>query len=159
MSRYVRDLSTALSADQATAAITTYLRAEGFEPKDERSEQVWRKGMGALVAPQFFKVAASDNMVHIEAWMSGMALLPGVYLGEMDPTRGFWGWAVKAVLKKRIETLEGILTGGAPTGVAQPAAGVDAGWRPDPHARHELRYFDGSEWTNDVCDAGQVSVE
>jgi len=159
MSRYVRDLPTALSADQAAAASTTYLTAEGFVPKDERGEQVWRKGMGALTAPQFFKVAAADNMVHIEAWMAGMALLPGIYMGEMDPTTGAWGWAVKAVQKKRIQTLEGILTQGAPGMAAQPVAAVAPGWYPDPHARHELRYWDGSAWTNDVCDAGQVSVE
>lgn len=159
MSRYVKDLPTALSAEQAAAAITTYLQAEGFVPKVERSEQVWRKGMGALVSPQFFKTAATDNMVHIEAWMSGMALVPGIYLGEMDPMTGFYGWAVKAVLKKRIQTLEDILAQGAPATAAQPAAAVAPGWYPDPHARHELRYWDGQAWTHQVSDGGQTSVD
>jgi len=159
MSRYVRDLPTALSADQAAAAATAYLQAEGFVPKEEKGEHVWRKGTGALTAPQFFMVAASNNTVHIEAWMSAMAILPGIYVGEMDPTSGFWGWAVKAVQKKRIQTLEGMLTQGAPGMAAQPTAAVAPGWYPDPHARHELRYWDGASWTNQVSDGGQTSVE
>lgn len=31
------------------------------------------------------------------------------------------------------------------------------GWHPDPYHRHELRYFDGISWRDDVCDAGFVS--
>ena len=30
----------------------------------------------------------------------------------------------------------------------------DAGWQPDPFGRHELRYFDGTDWTAHVSDAG-----
>lgn len=30
----------------------------------------------------------------------------------------------------------------------------DAGWQRDPFGRHELRYFDGTEWTAHVSDAG-----
>jgi hypothetical protein len=32
-------------------------------------------------------------------------------------------------------------------------------WSPDPYGRHELRYFDGSAWTQHVADAGDVSVD
>ncbi len=159
MSRYIKDLPTALTAAQAAAAVTAYLQSEGFQPKDEKGEQVWRKGVGALTSPQFFKVAAADNMVHIEAWMSGMALVPGVYMGEMDPTHGAYGWAVKAVQKGRIQALESILTQSAAAAVAQPAVATPAGWYPDPQATHELRYWDGTGWTSQVSDAGQVSVE
>ncbi len=159
MSRYIKDLPTALTATQAGDAIAAYLQSEGFQIKDERGEQVWRKGVGALTAPQFFKVAPADNMVHIEAWMAGMALLPGVYLGEMDPTTGVYGWAVKAVQRGRIQALESILTQGATAAAAQPAQAIDAGWYPDPQAKHELRYWDGSGWTSNVSDAGQASVE
>ena len=32
-------------------------------------------------------------------------------------------------------------------------------WLPDPTGRHELRYFDGSGWTEHVADAGVISVD
>jgi len=33
------------------------------------------------------------------------------------------------------------------------------GWQPDPSGRHEYRYWDGTEWTDDVSDAGATSVD
>ena len=34
-----------------------------------------------------------------------------------------------------------------------------AAWHPDPHGRHELRYWDGSTWTEHVADAGLVGID
>ncbi len=34
-----------------------------------------------------------------------------------------------------------------------------AGWHPDPKERHELRYWDGSKWTDHVSDAGVTSKD
>ena len=34
-----------------------------------------------------------------------------------------------------------------------------AAWLPDPTGRHELRYFDGSEWTEHVSSGGAISVD
>ena len=34
-----------------------------------------------------------------------------------------------------------------------------AGWHPDPQERHELRYWDGSKWTDHVSDAGVTSKD
>jgi hypothetical protein len=33
------------------------------------------------------------------------------------------------------------------------------GWQPDPTTRHEYRYWDGSQWTDDVSDGGVTSVD
>ena len=33
------------------------------------------------------------------------------------------------------------------------------GWHPDPSGRHELRYWDGTRWSEHVSDAGQVSTD
>jgi hypothetical protein len=35
----------------------------------------------------------------------------------------------------------------------------EAGWHPDPHHRHELRWWDGATWTDHVSDAGVASVD
>ncbi len=33
------------------------------------------------------------------------------------------------------------------------------GWQPDPRARHEYRYWDGTQWTDHVSDKGQMSSD
>lgn len=106
MSRYTNELTTAVSREEAWAVISAYLQSEGFEYRDERGEQVWRKGTGALVVPQFISAVPAEGSVRIEAWTSAWSLLPGVYSGEMDPMSGAWGMAVKAMLKTRVVELE-----------------------------------------------------
>lgn len=39
------------------------------------------------------------------------------------------------------------------------AAPADGRWAPDPHGRHELRWWDGSAWTAHVSDAGVAAVD
>jgi len=36
---------------------------------------------------------------------------------------------------------------------------TDAGWNPDPTGRHELRYWDGSTWTDHVSDRGVAATD
>jgi hypothetical protein len=43
--------------------------------------------------------------------------------------------------------------------VAQPASTMPAGWFPDPHRRHELRYWNGTAWTDDVSDGGAAAKD
>jgi hypothetical protein len=42
-----------------------------------------------------------------------------------------------------------------PDGMWPPAPG----WNPDPWGRHELRYWDGGQWTGHVADGGTVGLE
>jgi hypothetical protein len=42
--------------------------------------------------------------------------------------------------------------------VSEPPA-LPSGWFPDPHARHEYRYFNGHSWTADVADEGRRMVD
>jgi hypothetical protein len=35
-----------------------------------------------------------------------------------------------------------------------PAAAQPADWYPDPRSRHQLRYWDGNAWTDNVSDNG-----
>jgi Protein of unknown function (DUF2510) len=36
---------------------------------------------------------------------------------------------------------------------------LPSGWFPDPHGRHEHRWFNGTAWTADVSDAGQRFID
>jgi hypothetical protein len=45
--------------------------------------------------------------------------------------------------------------GAAGAGAATADSGVPAGWYADPSGRYELRYWDGSAWTEHVSRAGQ----
>ena len=38
----------------------------------------------------------------------------------------------------------------------QQAAGA---WHPDPYQRHQMRYWDGAKWTNNVSDNGGQSID
>lgn len=44
-------------------------------------------------------------------------------------------------------------------GGSQGAASSPAAWHPDPHGRHELRYWDGAAWTSHVSDSGIVGTD
>lgn len=56
-----------------------------------------------------------------------------------------------------------LATGTAPGGT--PATGYGVGssippqWHPDPTGRHELRYWNGTDWTDDVSNAGVASKD
>jgi hypothetical protein len=41
----------------------------------------------------------------------------------------------------------------------QAAAVQPAGWHPDPSGRHELRYWNGAGWTDDVSNAGVAAKD
>ena len=158
MSRYVNTLMTGLPPDQAQRIVTQYLEGEGFKYLDERGEMVWRKGAGALANPQFIKAEVDGNgSVHIEAWTAGVALVPGIYGGELDPMHGAFGAGPKMALRPRVRELERRL-GGTPAEAAAPSQ-TPAGWFPDPTGRHEHRYWSGSSWTENVSDAGQAATD
>jgi hypothetical protein len=46
---------------------------------------------------------------------------------------------------------------------ADPATVVSgspqSGWYPDPYARHELRYFDGMQWSENVSNGGVPGID
>lgn len=105
MSRYVKDLATGLSPEEAMRVTEEYLRGEGFQYKNWRGEMVWQKGEGLMASPQFIRVSPGTGAVRVEAWIAGIALLPGIYIGESG-IDGAWGFAVKAALKPRVAELE-----------------------------------------------------
>jgi hypothetical protein len=68
--------------------------------------------------------------------------------------------AAAAANQKRIADAEAKLLKAKAKAVKRtPAvAATPAGWHPDPHGRHELRYWDGTQWTQHVSTGGQVTV-
>jgi hypothetical protein len=108
LARTITDFQTARPDEQVRQIVMDYMKNEGFSYTTVKGEPVWKKGVGALTAPQFMKVECQNGHVHMEAWIK-YALLPGVYVGEMA-LKGFFGIAVKKPLKKRMELLTQILT-------------------------------------------------
>ncbi|RPJ05407.1 MAG: hypothetical protein EHM28_12175 [Spirochaetaceae bacterium] len=109
MGRYINDIDSKKSEADLNKLIQDFMSKEGFKQFKYGQEQVWKKGMGILTGPQFMKTDAKAGKVHLEAWIK-MALLPGVYVGEMGIT-GFFAFAIKAVLKKRVENLQKLIAG------------------------------------------------
>jgi hypothetical protein len=53
---------------------------------------------------------------------------------------------------------------GTPAGPEAPGSypgvpSMPAQWYPDPSGRHELRYWNGTEWTDEVSDMGATSTD
>ena len=48
---------------------------------------------------------------------------------------------------------------GSSTPAPPPPSNKKADWNPDPTSRHELRYWDGSAWTEHVSDQGKTATD
>jgi len=104
MSRYCHDFPTNKDSKQIGKITDTYLISEGFRYTSYNGEQVWQKGDGIMVAPQFIKVMTMPGFARVEAWIK-FSVFPGVFVNEMD-LEGAVGIAVKKFLKDRVRTLE-----------------------------------------------------
>lgn len=107
MARFVTEFSINQPKEFVDFILKDFCAKEGFEYTQFKGENVWKKGIGMMTAPQFIKVDYQNGKVRLEAWMK-YAILPGVYCGEMGLT-GFWGFAVKQMLKSRVDALIALL--------------------------------------------------
>lgn len=108
MPRYVNEFATAKSSEEVGKYVFNYLSAEGFTYKDYTDGQkVWAKGNAWAAAPQYIMVLVKPGSVHIEAWIT-TCILPGVFVREKS-LDGAYGFAIKAMLKGRVATLENAL--------------------------------------------------
>ncbi len=108
MSRSVLYVPTPYTQQQAEDILIKYLSSEGFEIISFEGQTVWKKGYGFFQAPQFVRCTYQNNTVCLEAWIK-FAILPGVYLGEMN-LKGFFGAVPKGLLKSRVEALIGLMS-------------------------------------------------
>lgn len=104
MSRYLNEIPVNVDPNVFTQGITQYMQMEGFALTTYNGQQVWKKGMGLLTAPQYMMILYSAGTVRIEAFIK-FAILPGVYLGEMG-TAGAFGLIPKKMLAERVKTVE-----------------------------------------------------
>lgn len=107
MARFATEFTINQPKEFVDFIVRDFCAKEGFEYTQFKGENVWKKGIGMMTAPQFIKVEYQNGKVHLEAWMK-YAILPGVYCGEMGVT-GFWGFAVKQMLKSRVDALIALL--------------------------------------------------
>jgi len=89
------------------SAVGEYMTNEGFKLVDYRGQQVWKKGVGLLTAPQYLVISFFQDEVIVEAFLR-FALFPGVYVGEMG-IDGFFGAVPKSLLKTRVQAVEAYL--------------------------------------------------
>ncbi len=108
MARYINYVNTSLNEEELSSLVCDTMKKKGFKQKTRDGVLVWQKG-GALVAPQFVKVAYQDKKAKVEGWLK-FSLLPGVYYGEMDLS-GTMGFAIKNALRKNIADLESKIKG------------------------------------------------
>ena len=107
MARYVQQFRTNFAPAQVSEFMNSFMRNEGFSYINYNGEYVWKKGVGLLTAPQYIKLSQTNNGYVIEAWIK-VALLPGVYVGEMGIDGGF-GAIPKKLLKDKVNAIFGYL--------------------------------------------------
>ena len=107
MARYRNQLPTRLPPELVHQNLANYLTSQGFRVIDAR-QNVWQKGMGLMLGPQFIRYESHPGHLVLEAWIK-FALLPGVYLGEMG-IDGFFAFIPKKMLKGRMVDIERIST-------------------------------------------------
>ena len=103
MSRYIMPFITPYNPQQVQEYINSYMQNEGFTYVTKNGESYWKKGMGIMTAPQFVKITPDNGRYILEAWIK-LALLPGVYVGEMG-VKGFVGAVPKSMLKSRVDNI------------------------------------------------------
>lgn len=67
---------------------------------------------------------------------------------------GLIGIIIIAVLKSKQDVQLGVPVAAYGGGATSPA-----GWFPDPHRRYEMRYWDGSRWTEHVTSGGRQASD
>ena len=107
MARYTKELPINKSPEQFQAIENQFFAQEGFKQVTYKGEQVWKKGMGLMIGPQYIALKNSSGVVRVEAWIK-FSLLPGIYLGELG-LDGFVGAIPKSLLKAKVSRLEQLL--------------------------------------------------
>ena len=129
MSRYIADYTINKPDDLIKFIAEDFLTKEGFRQTVYKGETVWKKGVGAVSAPQFIKLQYGQGNVHLEAWIKSF--------GEHGVT-GFYGALPKSELNSRVQTLVRLLSQEVPgtqTPIPTGATAADSFAKTPPHTR------------------------
>jgi Protein of unknown function (DUF2510) len=125
----------------AGSEITAYLRRAG----SGSSERATAGDTGATSTSRWDTAGAGEAVASTPSEPAGWGTAPESAATTSTSAAGGWG------------------ASGATTPAATPAAAttpsVPAGWYNDPAGRYELRYWDGSAWTEHVSRAGQQFMD
>ncbi len=108
MPRYSQSFFSPFTPQQVNDSFASFLTSEGFKLVTKKGESYWKKGVGLLTAPQFLKLSYNNGAYVLEAWIK-IALLPGVYLGEMPLDKGFAGAIPKSMLQSKVDRIFAML--------------------------------------------------
>lgn len=123
MARYHSEFKFEMDPRPVLEQIHQYLMSEGYDYRDYRGEQVYKKGVGIAQGPTFFKIMAGNGLIVVEAWIK-WTFVPGVYFGELGIT-GTFAAIPKSILRTRVQYVEYLIAqaggvGMAPAATAQP---------------------------------------
>jgi hypothetical protein len=71
----------------------------------------------------------------------------------------FIGWVVALAMACRSADRNVVVNQYAAAAQAPPPPPSPAGWFPDPEGKHQLRYFDGAQWTQHVSTGGVAAID
>ena len=107
-----------------------------------------------LVATAAYAVADSVDVVGYAVTLVLVMRVAAAYRGRIDETAAVWGATAGYGGAAGAAGYAGV-AGAAATAAALPPAA----WHRDPAGRHQLRWWDGAEWTDFVADWGVSSED
>jgi hypothetical protein len=127
-------------------------------------------GMLAFMRTNAYRRRTGSSPWHIHPLVWGLVsvfvaflvtLLSIVFVAIFGTVLSIFAWAPRSQPSREPGATASLVSGIGPMAGAQPAPPLTAlrAWLADPTGRHELRYFDGSGWTEHVADAGVISVD
>jgi hypothetical protein len=103
MSRYQNTVPTNKPPELLAQQLWECLASRGFSLADPQ-QNIWQKGTGLLVNPQFISFRIEPGLLHVEGWIK-FAILPGVYVGEMG-VEGLFQVIRKRMLREHLSAVE-----------------------------------------------------
>lgn len=103
MARYVASYQINRSDQYIEDVSKNYFSKAYFYPIELNGERLWERTAGMGMGPLRMRFRHANGIIHLEAWAS-IALLPGIYVGQLGPEGAKFA-KTREVLKKCIEEL------------------------------------------------------